>query len=330
MTLIAGLDIGGTHMSAGLVDHEGQILNVRRTLTLAHASAEELFDEVVSLVSATLADAGTRNVSGLGVGCAGPMNADGVSPLNIPAWRDFPLGARLEKQLGLPVLVDNDAKAMASGEGWVGAARNCDNFIGIVVSTGVGGGIFLNGRLLDGRTGNAGHIGHMVVVPDGCECVCGGRGCLEAEASGTAIAAKAIERCRDGLVGEGALLERFRAIQAGNAGAQARANSRLTASDVASAANLGDRWAKAVMDEAGVALGRAIASAAALADLSLAVVGGGVANTGGLLFDPAREQIKKDANLAFVQDLKIVPASLGPDSGVVGAASLFVQGTENG
>src|SRR5207248_7729092 len=123
------------------------------------------------------------------VGCGGPMAPGGeaVSPLNIPAWRDFPLRRRLAELTGLPVFVDNDAKALALGEGWVGAAAGERDFIAMVVSTGVGGGIVLDGRLLDGRDGNAGHIGHVNVEPDGHVCGCGARGCLEAEASGTAI-----------------------------------------------------------------------------------------------------------------------------------------------
>jgi glucokinase len=112
-----------------------------------------------------------------------------VSPLNIPAWRDFPLKARLAELTGLGVHVDNDAKALARGEGWVGAARGERDFIAIVVSTGVGGGLVVDGRLLDGATGNAGHIGHVIVEPNGRVCGCGARGCLEAEASGLAIRA---------------------------------------------------------------------------------------------------------------------------------------------
>jgi glucokinase len=117
------------------------------------------------------------------------MDAGGehVSPLNIPAWRAFPLRERLAAHTGLPTFVDNDAKALALGEGWVGAASGARDYIGMVVSTGVGGGIVLDGRLLDGQTGNAGHIGHLIVEPDGRRCGCGARGCLEAEASGTAI-----------------------------------------------------------------------------------------------------------------------------------------------
>jgi glucokinase len=112
-----------------------------------------------------------------------------VSPLNLPQWRDFPLRARLAELTGLPVFGDGDAKALALAEGWLGAARGVDNFMAMVVSTGVGGGIVLNGQLLDGESGNAGHIGHVIVEPNGRRCPCGGRGCLEAEASGPAIEA---------------------------------------------------------------------------------------------------------------------------------------------
>ena len=112
-----------------------------------------------------------------------------VSPLNIPGWRDFPLKDRLQELTGLRAWVDNDAKALALAEGWLGSAVSEQNYISMVVSTGIGGGIVLDGRLLDGESGNAGHIGHVIVEPEGRRCRCGGRGCLEAEASGTAIAA---------------------------------------------------------------------------------------------------------------------------------------------
>jgi glucokinase len=116
-------------------------------------------------------------------------HGDLVSPLNIPGWRNFPLRARLAELTGLPTWVDNDAKALARADGWVGEATGVPNYLSMVVSTGIGGGIVLDGRLLEGRTGNAGHIGHVIVEPDGRPCACGGRGCLEAEASGTGIRA---------------------------------------------------------------------------------------------------------------------------------------------
>lgn len=152
------------------------------------ATADGLFETLVALVERARARAGDLAVA-CGVGCGGPMRDGTVSPLNIPAWRDFPLQGRLADSLGLPVVVDNDAKALALAEGWRGAAQGVHNFLAMVVSTGVGGGLVIDGRLLDGRTGNAGHVGHVIVEPDGRRCPCGARGCLEAEASGPAIQA---------------------------------------------------------------------------------------------------------------------------------------------
>lgn len=181
------IDIGGTKLAVGRVDAAGRLLDRQAAPTVAQSGPEEMWSGLVELV------AGVRrgDESVVGVGCGGPMAPGGtsVSPLNIPAWRRFPLRSRLAELTGLPVYVDNDAKALALGEGWVGAARGERNFIAMVVSTGVGGGVVVDGRLLDGATGNAGHIGHVVVAPEGRVCACGGQGCLEAEASGTAIRA---------------------------------------------------------------------------------------------------------------------------------------------
>jgi glucokinase len=183
---ILAIDIGGTKLAAGIVASDGNLGDHRRAPTPAGSDPEALFEALVAVVDALP----SHDAVAVGVGCGGPMTRGGsaVSPLNIPAWRAFPLRARLAEQFGLPVYVDNDAKALALGEGWRGAARGRDNYIGMVVSTGIGGGIVLDGRLLDGATGNAGHIGHITVEPRGHPCACGSRGCLEAEASGTAIA----------------------------------------------------------------------------------------------------------------------------------------------
>ena len=188
MQLALAVDVGGTKLAAGLVTAEGDLVTSASSPTPRDVDAESLFSVVLALCDAV---GGDGEMVVCGVGCGGPMTRGGeeVSPLNIPAWRRFPLRLRLAQATGLPTFVDNDAKALALGEGWKGAAAGCDNFIAMVVSTGVGGGIVLDGRLLDGADGNAGHIGHVIVEPEGRLCVCGARGCLEAEASGLAIAA---------------------------------------------------------------------------------------------------------------------------------------------
>lgn len=192
MTLALAVDIGGTKLAAGVVDEHGVLLRRAQVPTPKSEGKSEGLEGEVAILQA-LVELIEQVRSGdevvCGVGCGGPMTRGGelVSPLNIPAWRDFPLLARIVETTGLPTFVDNDAKALALGEGWVGAARGVDNFIAMVVSTGVGGGIVLDGKLLDGNAGNAGHIGHVTVCPDGRICACGARGCLEAEASGLAI-----------------------------------------------------------------------------------------------------------------------------------------------
>jgi glucokinase len=181
------VDIGGTKLAVGVVDSEGSLESHEVVPTPRGTDPEALFAVLGDLVIRVLSE--HPGLLACGVGCGGPMSPHGeeVSPLNIPAWVDFPLRSRLAELTGLRVSVDNDAKALALAEGWVGAARGRRNFMAMVVSTGIGGGVVLDGRLLDGRLGNAGHIGHVNVAPDGRKCACGAFGCLEAEASGKSI-----------------------------------------------------------------------------------------------------------------------------------------------
>jgi glucokinase len=189
MTVVLAVDVGGTKLAAGRVTDAGDVLARAEvaTPTADDGDAEVWFAALARVVASVQ----HGDEVACGVGCGGPMAPGGedVSPLNVVQVRRFPLRSRLAEVTGLPTWVDNDAKALALGEGWVGAAAGVDHFIGMVVSTGVGGGIVLDGRLLDGAAGNAGHIGHVVVEPEGRVCGCGARGCLEAEASGTAIRA---------------------------------------------------------------------------------------------------------------------------------------------
>lgn len=194
MDLAMAIDIGGTKFSVGLVTRSGELIDRVNIPVDKGGSGDELFEDLIIAVEGQLVRARDHHgvmPSVVGVACAGPItrNVETVSPLNIQQWRNFPLRERLATHTGLPVFGDGDAKALALAEGWLGAARGVDNFMAMVVSTGVGGGIVLNGELLDGESGNAGHVGHVIVEPNGRRCTCGGRGCLEAEASGPAIEA---------------------------------------------------------------------------------------------------------------------------------------------
>ncbi len=183
---VLAVDIGGTKLDVGLVDAAGR---PRRRLRAPTPTGDG--EAVWRTLAAVIGELGVGAATSCGVGCGGPMTPGGqeVSPLNIPGWRGFPLRRRVEDATGLPTWVDNDAKALALAEGRFGAAAGLTAFVSLVVSTGVGGGVVVDGRLLDGAGGNAGHIGHVVVEPEGRPCPCGGRGCLEAEASGMSIAA---------------------------------------------------------------------------------------------------------------------------------------------
>jgi glucokinase len=277
------VDVGGTKMAAAIVDSDGRILDRAQADTPADHDGEAVFATVVDVIERVRS--GFTALTVCGVGCGGPMERGGerVSPLHTPAWRQFPLRGRLRALTGLDVFIDNDAKALALGEGWVGAARGHDSFIGMVVSTGIGGGIVLDGRLLDGQSGNAGHIGHVVVEPDGRPCFCGGRGCLEAEASGRAIAEIT------GRPAEDAPQELRR--------------------------------------RTGTLVGRAVASVANLLDLQLAVVAGSVAlGYADDFFGAARQEIEIRSRLSFSAATSIVPAALGGDAALIGAAAVGWRG----
>ncbi|MGK5555293.1 ROK family protein [Actinomadura kijaniata] len=300
MTVLA-VDIGGTKLASAVVAPDGELLSRGRTPTPVTRDGEEIWQALTCLLDKVLAEAGDPELAGVGVGCGGPMTwpRAEVSPLNMPAWRGFPLRARLaERHPGLPVRVHNDAVCVAIGEHRAGAGRGRANVLGMVVSTGVGGGLILNGRLIDGASGNAGHIGHVVVDPDGPPCVCGGRGCLEAVARGPGLVAWAqAEGWRPG--------------------------ERVTGVELADDARAGHPVALRALTRAGHALGVAIASATHLCDLEVVAVGGGLSQTGDLLFAPLNEALRAHARLDFARRVEAVPATLGQTAGLVGAAALI-------
>jgi glucokinase len=302
---VLAIDIGGTKMAAGLVEPGGRLASWAQTETPRGLEAEQLWRTLDALCTRLLAEERVDSrdgLAGVGCGCGGPLEwpAGRVSPLNIPAWRAFPLRERLQERFpGSMVRLHNDAICMAAGEHWRGAGRGRRNVLGMVVSTGVGGGLVLDGRLVNGATGNAGHIGHVVVDPSGPFCVCGGRGCLEAIARGPALAAWA--------QGEG-----WRPGQA-----------PATAKDLADDAAQGHPIGIAAMRRAGRALGIAIASATHLCDLEVVAIGGGLAQAGPLLFDPLEEALRIHVGLVYAQDVLVVAAGLGQSAGLIGAAALI-------
>ncbi|GAB3217236.1 ROK family protein [Mycolicibacterium hippocampi] len=295
---ILALDVGGSKIAAGLVDPDGTLVHSGQRPTPS-GGAEEIWSVTESLITEMQADA-DGSVTAVGVASAGPVDAPGgtVSPINITAWRRFPVVERVAELTGLPVRLAGDGLCMALGESWCGAGRGAAFMLGMVVSTGIGGGLVLRGAPYLGRTGNAGHVGHVVVEPDGAPCTCGGRGCVETVASGPHLASWARAH-----------------------GWQAPADA--DAKELAAAAGNGDPVGIQAFRRGARAVAVTIASVAAVCDLDLVVVGGGVAKAGPLLFDPLREALTTYAGLDFIRDLQVLPAALGGDAGLVGAAALM-------
>jgi glucokinase len=293
------LDIGGTKIAAGLADPGGALVHTVIRPTPVDVGAEGVWAAVAAAIADALRAAGGA-VAAVGIGSAGPidLHSGSVSPVNIRSWRGFPLRDRVAAAVpGVPVRLGGDGVCMALGEHWRGAGRGARFMLGMVVSTGVGGGLVLDGVPYVGRTGNAGHVGHMVVEPDGTPCPCGGRGCVETVASGPSMV-------------------RWARANGWSAPPGAGAN------DLAAAAATGDPVAQRAFHRGATALAAMIASVGAVCDLDLVVIGGGVANSGALLFDPLRAVLPTYAGLEFLAGLRVVPAELGGEAGLVGAARL--------
>lgn len=299
--LVAALDIGGTKIAGALVDGHGRILVRAQRATPAREDGDTVMRAVEEVLGELAASPLWGRAQVVGIGSAGPVDASAgtVSPVNVPGWRDFPLVGRVRDAVGgLPVELIGDGVAITAAEHWQGAARGHDNALCMVVSTGVGGGLVLNGRLHPGPTGNAGHIGHISVDLDGDPCPCGARGCVERIASGPNIARRALDNgWRPGPDGD------------------------TSAAAVAAAARAGDPVAVASFERAAQALAAGIAATATLVEIDIAVIGGGVGKAGDILFAPLRKALGDYATLSFVQRLTVTPALMGTDAGLVGAAA---------
>ncbi|MEU1709599.1 ROK family protein [Streptomyces sp. NPDC005706] len=299
--LVAALDIGGTKIAGALVDGHGRIQARAQRATPAQQDGETVMRAVEGVLGDLAASPLWERTGSVGIGSAGPVDASAgtVSPVNVPGWRDFPLVERVGAATGgLPVELIGDGVAITAAEHWQGAARGHDNALCMVVSTGVGGGLVLGGRLHPGPTGNAGHIGHISVDLDGDPCPCGARGCVERIASGPNIARRALER-----------------------GWLPGPDGDTSAAAVAAAARAGDPVAVASFERAAQALAAGIAATATLVEIDIAVIGGGVGKAGDILFTPLRKALTDYATLSFVQRLTVTPARMGTDAGLVGAAA---------
>jgi glucokinase len=298
-TFAVAVDFGATKVEAALVDDNGKLLEGSRfrAPTGAVSSSEQLEDAVRTVLRSVLASAPSHaELIGAGIGSAGPIEVvDGlVSPLNLPAWRGYPLRKLVHEASGLPTVLRMDGLCITLAEHWVGAAVGERNVMGMIVSTGIGGGLILDGVTVPGPSGNAGHVGHIEVGGFDDACACGGIGCVEAIASGPRTVAWANRNGWSGSTGE----------------------------QLAADHSAGNPVAIAAVERSGRALGHAIASAASLVDLDVVAIGGGFAQVSPALFDHIRSAIAERTAFDFVSRARVVPSALGGDGPLIGAAAL--------
>jgi glucokinase len=303
-SVAVAVDFGGTKVDSALIDSDGELVEGtrHRAPTGRAATSAELETSVRSVVEGALDDLRPgQDLTGIGIGSAGPINrtAGFVSPLNVPAWRDYPLrdfvaGILAERGIDARVHLEMDGVAITLAEHWVGAAQGVDNVMGMVVSTGIGGGLIVGGRVITGPTGNAGHIGHIEVGGMTGDDTFGGVWSLEAIASGPHTVTWARSEGFTGTTGE----------------------------DLAKSYAAGDPVARQAIARAGMALGQAIASATALLDLEMVAIGGGFSQATPDLFDVIRDTTAHHY-FSFVRKVRVVPSGLSDEGPLIGAGALI-------
>ncbi len=306
------LDIGGTNFRVGLIDHRGRVLHRHSQPIRVDRGPEAATQEITKRLLDMRTRAREAEVVGLGIAAPGPVEPDsGVihNPPNLPGWDGISLRRYWDDRLGLPVWVGNDANLAALGEHLFGVARGVNDFIYITISTGIGGGIISGGKLITGAHGYAAEIGHMTIEPRGPLCNCGNVGCLEAMASGPAIAQAARQELQRGK------RSLIRTMVEGDL-------DRVTAVEVAEAAYQGDRLALRIIEKAATSLAQGIVSLVHLFNPSMIAVGGGVSRGWPLWQKTVDEYVSSRAMEAHRQGLRIVQGSLGDNAGLLGAGAL--------
>jgi glucokinase len=316
---IIGVDLGGTNIAAGAMPTDGtREIGMRMAPTHGEEGADAVVDRIAMMIEDVIAQtqaetgADRSDFLGVGIGSPGPLDrARGiviVSP-NL-GWRDFPLRDEVSKRVKLPAALDNDANCATLGEWWCGAAKGGRNVVGITIGTGIGGGLIFDGKLYHGSSDGAGEIGHTTIDPTGRRCKCGNYGCLEAYASGPAIA----ERAREELEVDGNSI--LHEMVDGDV-------NRITAQIVFEASKRGDPVATQVVRDTAHFLGVGVSNLINVLNPDIVVIAGGVTQAGDLLFDPLRAEIKRRAFKSLVDACRIVPGALPLSAGVVGAVAIF-------
>lgn len=315
--VVAGIDIGGTKIAVALENLNGERIAARRLPTQIESGAYAIIETISQAIEEML-DENQSKLIALGIGCPSPLDIEKglvMSPSNLRDWNRFPIVKLFRQRFDVPVALDNDANAAALGEYVYGAGRGFGNIVYVTVSTGIGGGVVINGEIHHGVNTGAGELGHTIVQPNGVRCNCGSIGCLETICAGVHIARRAKERLA---IGEPSLMNEMVADI-----------SEVSAKTVVEAVRRNDKLAIEIWDETTRFLALGIGNAITLLAPQAVIVGGGIAGAGDLLFAPLRRLLPQFVSMIPADKIKILPAELGGESGVCGALVLAKKAYSN-
>lgn len=308
---VIGIDLGGTKISGALADLEGKVIKQYTLPTNAFEGEVPVLNRIIEVIETVLKEAGktTNEIKAIGIGSPGPLDAKKgiiITTPNLP-FKNFKLVEPIREKFGIPTYLDNDANVAAIGENVFGAGKGTENMVFVTVSTGIGGGAIINGKIYRGNTCNALEIGHITLQKDGPRCNCGNYGCAEALASGTAIGKRAKETVAEG---KETTLKNY---------------ENVTSYEVFQEAGKGDKVAAEILDTSLNYLGICVANIITSFDPEMVIIGGGVSKGGSIVFEKIEQVVKERCFDAMAASCKIVPAGLGTDAGVIGAVALAIM-----
>ncbi|MDF2882431.1 MAG: hypothetical protein K0R54_2988 [Clostridiaceae bacterium] len=308
---VIGIDLGGTKICGAIADIKGNVINKYIIPTNANQGEQTVLQRIMSVIDKLIEESGEglEKIKAIGIGSPGPLDPKKgmiITTPNLP-FKNFKLVEPIKNKYNIPTFLDNDANVAAIGEYMLGAGKGTENMVYITVSTGIGGGAIINGKIYRGNTFNALEVGHMTIVPDGPKCNCGNHGCVEALASGTAIGRQAMEHIKNE---EDTSLVNY---------------EKVTAAEVFIEAAKGDALSQKILDKSLEYLGIGVANLITILDPEVFVIGGGVSNGGSIVFEKVQQVVNQRCFQVMSENCRIVPAMLGNDAGVIGAVSLAIM-----
>lgn len=309
-----GIDLGGTSIKIGVISNEGQLINHVEVPTRTQDGYQAIISDIITNSKNLIEQVNLtmENIKGMGLGLPGMLDIEEGIVTFAPnlSWRNVPVKSLLEGKLRIPIKLDNDANVAVLGEAWVGAGKGYKHIVMSTIGTGIGSGIIINGEILHGKNGMAAELGHIPISEEGAQCGCGSNDCLETISSATGIIRRGKEIVQ---AGKSSILTKEYADKV----------EQITAKSIIDAAKLGDKEALQVVNNAGKLLGRGLAIVANLFDPEIIIIGGGVSHAGEIIFKPIKDEFNRKGLNNIVESVEIVPAILGNQAGMIGAAKLF-------